>query len=163
MGFKLMSRFIAHFDTACDCTIQFTLTHTLVSTDPSSLSLLGSAFQRRTLRFLWVPELSSASATSVSQQRNPSGSLTVCNSKSESKLCYHRRSVGQSVLVPIPYLEPKTRFLLLSIYNFTCRHSTWSVLKSPIPCKHLLFTALNVTLVYMYVHYIQGSAQLLMR
>jgi hypothetical protein len=33
---------------------------------------------------------------------------------SESKLCYDRRSVGQSVLVPITQLGPKTRFLLLS-------------------------------------------------
>jgi hypothetical protein len=34
--------------------------------------------------------------------------------KSKSKLCYGRRSVGQSVLVPSLHLGPKTRFLLLS-------------------------------------------------
>jgi hypothetical protein len=31
----------------------------------------------------------------------------------KSKLCYDRRSVGQSVLVSSTHLEPKTRFLLL--------------------------------------------------
>jgi hypothetical protein len=33
---------------------------------------------------------------------------------SKSKLCYDRRSVGQSVLVSSTHLGPKTRFLLLS-------------------------------------------------
>jgi hypothetical protein len=33
---------------------------------------------------------------------------------SESKLYYDRRSVGQSVLVCSPHLEPKVRFILLS-------------------------------------------------
>jgi hypothetical protein len=35
-------------------------------------------------------------------------------SKSESKLCYDRRSVGQSVLVSSTHLGLTTRFLLLS-------------------------------------------------
>jgi hypothetical protein len=35
----------------------------------SSLLLLGSNFQWRTFPFLWVPELSLASATSFSQQQ----------------------------------------------------------------------------------------------
>jgi hypothetical protein len=34
--------------------------------------------------------------------------------KSKSKLCYDRRSVGQSVLVSSTHLRPKIRFLLLS-------------------------------------------------
>jgi hypothetical protein len=42
------------------------------------------------------------------------------------------------------------------IYNFTCRHFTQSVVKSLVPCGHLLFTVLHVTLVYMYVQYTQG-------
>jgi hypothetical protein len=37
-----------------------------------------------------------------------------CKHKSESKLCYDRRSVGQSILVSGSHLGPKTRFLLLS-------------------------------------------------
>jgi hypothetical protein len=39
-------------------------------------------------------------------------------SGSESKLCYYRRSVGQSVLVSSTHLGPKTRFLLLSVPGF---------------------------------------------
>jgi hypothetical protein len=94
-----------------------------VSTVTSLLPLLGSGFQRRTFFFMWVPELSPASAASFnrndSQRQNPSSSVTDCNPKSESKLCYDLRSVGQSVLVTRPHLGPKTRFLLLSdIYGF---------------------------------------------
>jgi hypothetical protein len=47
-----------------DYTLQFTVTHKLMSTVTSSLSLLGSGFQRRTFPFLWVPELSPVSAAS---------------------------------------------------------------------------------------------------
>jgi hypothetical protein len=36
-------------------------------------------------------------------------------SKSKSKLCYDRRSVGQSVLVSSSHVGPKTRFVLLSV------------------------------------------------
>jgi hypothetical protein len=66
-----MIRFIGHFDTAKAYTLQSTITHThiLVSTVTSSLSLLGSGFQRRPLPFLWVTELSPTSATSFSQQQ----------------------------------------------------------------------------------------------
>jgi hypothetical protein len=53
-----------HFDTGCDYTLQFTITHILVSTVTSSLTLLGSGFQRRTFPFLLVPELPPASVTS---------------------------------------------------------------------------------------------------
>jgi hypothetical protein len=59
-----MTKFIAHIDTAHDYTLQFTITHTLVSTVISSMSLLGSGFQRRTFPLLWGPEQSPASATS---------------------------------------------------------------------------------------------------
>jgi hypothetical protein len=44
----LIIGFIGLFDTACDYTLQFTITHTLVSTVTSSLLLLGSGSQRRT-------------------------------------------------------------------------------------------------------------------
>jgi hypothetical protein len=57
------------FDTAHDYTLQFTVTYTLVSTVTSSLPLLDSGFQWRTLLFFWLPELSPASAISFSQQR----------------------------------------------------------------------------------------------
>jgi hypothetical protein len=40
--------------------------------------------------------------------------VTSQTSKSKSKLCYDRFSVGQSVLVSNPHLSPKTRFVLLS-------------------------------------------------
>jgi hypothetical protein len=48
---------------------------------------------------------------------------------SKSKLCYGRRSVGQSVLVSSTHLGPKTRFLLLSdSCGFVdVRHPLWRV------------------------------------
>jgi hypothetical protein len=55
-----MTVFIAHIDTACDYTLHFTITHTLMSTVTSSLLLLGSGFQWRTLP---------ASAASFSQEQ----------------------------------------------------------------------------------------------
>jgi hypothetical protein len=57
------------FDTERDYTLEFTVTHTPVSTVTSSLTLLGSSFQRRPFLLLWVFELSSASAISFSQQQ----------------------------------------------------------------------------------------------
>jgi hypothetical protein len=68
-GCGLMTGFIGLFDTAHDYTSQFTFTHTPVSTATSSLLLLGSSFQWRMFSFLCVPALSSASATSFSQQQ----------------------------------------------------------------------------------------------
>jgi hypothetical protein len=44
-GFGLVIGFIAHFDTARDYNLQFTITLTLVSTVSLSLLLLGSGFQ----------------------------------------------------------------------------------------------------------------------
>jgi hypothetical protein len=61
-----MTRFVAHCDTAHTC---YTHARTLVSTVTSSLPLLGSSIQRRTFSFLWVPEVSPASATSFSKQQ----------------------------------------------------------------------------------------------
>jgi hypothetical protein len=60
-----MIGFTGLFDTARD----YNITNTLMSTVTSSLLLLGSGFQRRTFPFLWVPELSPASATSFSHQQ----------------------------------------------------------------------------------------------
>jgi hypothetical protein len=64
--FGVMTWFIGLFDTAHDYTLQYTVTHTrtLVPTVTSSLPLLSSGFQLRTFPFLWIPELSPASATS---------------------------------------------------------------------------------------------------
>jgi hypothetical protein len=59
-----MTRFIGLFDTGHDYNLDFTVTHTLVSTVTSSLPLFGSSFQLHMFPFLWVPELSLASATS---------------------------------------------------------------------------------------------------
>jgi hypothetical protein len=64
MGFGSMTKFIAHFDTARDYTMQLTITHTLVPTVTSSLPLLGSGFQLRSFPFLRPNELPPASATS---------------------------------------------------------------------------------------------------
>jgi hypothetical protein len=64
-----MIGFIGLFDSARDYTLYFAITHTLVPTVTSSLPLLCSGFQRRTFLFLWVPELSTASATSFKQQQ----------------------------------------------------------------------------------------------
>jgi hypothetical protein len=59
-----MTGFIGRFDTAREYTLQLTITHTLVATVTSSLPLLDSGFQRQTFLFIWVPELSPASAVS---------------------------------------------------------------------------------------------------
>jgi hypothetical protein len=59
------NRLTGHFDTARDYILQFTITHTLTSTVMSLLPLFRSGFQQRTLPFLWIPELSPASATSL--------------------------------------------------------------------------------------------------
>jgi hypothetical protein len=79
-GVKLMTRFIAHFDTEGDYTLQFTITHTLVSTVTSSLPLLGSGFKRRTFPSSVFPNCPRpqlpASKSNSSQQLNPSGYLT---------------------------------------------------------------------------------------
>jgi hypothetical protein len=64
-GFALMTGFTGLFDTVRDYTLQFTNRHTLVSTVTSSLPLLGSDFNGGRFLFLWVPELSTASATTV--------------------------------------------------------------------------------------------------
>jgi hypothetical protein len=50
-------------------TLYISLLHTLMSTVTYTLPLLGRGFQRRTFSFLWIPELSPASATSFSQQQ----------------------------------------------------------------------------------------------
>jgi hypothetical protein len=80
MGFRLVTTFIACFDTVHDYILQFTITHILVSTVTSSLSLLGSGFQWWKLPFLWVPERSPpqlpASNSNSSQRQNRSSSLT---------------------------------------------------------------------------------------
>jgi hypothetical protein len=113
-----MTQFVAHFDTVCDYTLRFTITHTHTPTRThtrvmSSLLLLGSGFQWWMFPYLWGSKFSLASANSnSSQQLNPSSSRTDFNS--ESKSCYDWRSLGQYVLVWSTRLEPKTRFLLLS-------------------------------------------------
>jgi hypothetical protein len=56
-----MPRFIALFDMQRVTTLYRSLlhhTHTLVSIVTSSMPLLGNGFQRRTLPFFWVPEIS---------------------------------------------------------------------------------------------------------
>jgi hypothetical protein len=63
MGFVLMTRFIGLYDTASDYTLQFIITHTLVSTVMYSPLLLGNGFQQRFLP-LCIPELSLPSTTS---------------------------------------------------------------------------------------------------
>jgi hypothetical protein len=90
-----MIGFIGVFDTAGDYTLQFTVTHTLVSTVTSSLPLFGTGFQPRTSLFLWVPELSPASATSFTQQQlTPTAAQRLTKSKSKSHCDW--RSVGKS-------------------------------------------------------------------
>jgi hypothetical protein len=85
-GFALMTRFIAYFDTARDYILQFTITHTLMSTDTSSLPLLSIGFQRRTFPFLRFPNglwpQLPAYKNKSSQWLNPSSSLTLLNSSS---------------------------------------------------------------------------------
>jgi hypothetical protein len=51
MGFGFVAGFIGLFGTARDYTVQFVITHTLMSAVITSMPLLGSDFQRRTF---WV-------------------------------------------------------------------------------------------------------------
>jgi hypothetical protein len=71
-----MVGFIGLFDTARDYSLQFTITHRQLSKVTSSLPLIGSGFQRQMFPFLWVPELSPASATSFSQLTTAHNDLT---------------------------------------------------------------------------------------
>jgi hypothetical protein len=75
-----MTRIIGILDIARDYILQFTVTHTLVSTVTSSLTLLVSGFQWRAFTFLRVPELSrpqlAASNSNSSQGLNRSSPLT---------------------------------------------------------------------------------------
>jgi hypothetical protein len=99
----LITGFIGLFDTVRDYTLKVTVT-----------PLLGSGFQRRAFRSSGFLNYSRsqlpASNSNSSQRLNPSSPLTDYNSKPKSKLCYDRRSVGQSVLVSSLHLGPKTRF-----------------------------------------------------
>jgi hypothetical protein len=71
-----MAGFIGLFDTARGYTLQDTVTHTHTHTHTHTSvqsrlhqPLFSSGFQRWTFPFLWVLELSPASATSFSQQQ----------------------------------------------------------------------------------------------
>jgi hypothetical protein len=66
VGFSIYDETLPEDVSTRDHILQFAVT--LLSMVTSSLPLLGSGFQRRTLPILWVPELSPASATSFSQQ-----------------------------------------------------------------------------------------------
>jgi hypothetical protein len=107
-----MAGFIGLFDTA---RLRFTVHYyALLCTVTSSLPLPGSGLQRQTFRFLLVPELSPASATSFSQQRftttepqqfsqllTLTNSLTATESESESDLLYDWLfATNQFVLAP---------------------------------------------------------------
>jgi hypothetical protein len=83
-----MTRFIAHFDIARDYTLQFTNTHTILSTVMSSLRLFGRGFQRRTFPFQWFLEQSPASATSFQQQQLTTTEPRFSDCNSKLKLCY---------------------------------------------------------------------------
>jgi hypothetical protein len=79
--------------------------------------LLGSGFQRLTFLFLQVPELPPASPTSLllltTTVQLSSDSTT--HLKTKPKLCYDRRSVGQSVLVSNPPSGAQDQIFLLSV------------------------------------------------
>jgi hypothetical protein len=81
MGFGLITQFIAHFDTVCDCASQFTIAHicmcarlpTCTCTHTSPQSCLhqlfpGRGFKHWALPFPCVSELFQASAMSFLQQ-----------------------------------------------------------------------------------------------
>jgi hypothetical protein len=63
MGFGLMIRFIGLFDTQLVTALQITVTHRLAFSVTVFTVLLDSGFQRQMFPFLWVPEVSLASAT----------------------------------------------------------------------------------------------------
>jgi hypothetical protein len=70
LRFGFVIGFIGLSDTARDYTLHFTITytHTLVSPVTASLPLLDCGFKWWMFPFLWVPELSLASARNFSQQ-----------------------------------------------------------------------------------------------
>jgi hypothetical protein len=98
-------------------TSQFTTAHTLVfSVCCLHQSLSGNGFQLRMFPFLWVPELSPASATSFSQQQ-----LTTTEPQQFCKWLHLgvnvmlRSTVSRPVCLGVkhPSGEPKTRFVLV--------------------------------------------------
>jgi hypothetical protein len=111
-----MTGFIGLFDTACDCTLQFAITQTNVNRHVFNSHCLvaasnGGRFPSPGFPNCPRPPLQ-ASHSKSSQQLYPSGCLDNYNSKSksESKLCYDRRSVGQYVLVSSRIRGPSPDF-----------------------------------------------------
>jgi hypothetical protein len=127
-----------------------THTHTLESTVTSSLPLLGSGFQRRTFPFLWVPEQSLASATSL----NPRGYLTLTQSLTTlansvthqptplhwltplqwllTNLCCHLLTLVPRSLIFLPwrwkrYVPPKRRFTQ-DLHGTTSQKTTFFII-----------------------------------
>jgi hypothetical protein len=86
---------------SCDYTLQITITHRLVFSITVFTALLGSSFQQRSGFGFHVKQFMSSLADTFQLQLLrcinwlPTTELT---HKSKSKLCYDRRSVGQSVL-----------------------------------------------------------------
>jgi hypothetical protein len=84
-----------------DNALQITVTHILVFSFMVVTSLLGSGFQRRTLPFLWVPELSLASATSNSRLTVSLRTLSrPLESESESELHNEWRFTANQFVLP---------------------------------------------------------------
>jgi hypothetical protein len=109
---------------------------TLVPAVTSSLSLLGSGFQRRGFHFFWIPELSPTSPTRCSQHLSPSSYLThrlthvliqVTNwthsrSKSNSELPYHWRFTANQFLLASSLLRITTTNIF---HLYPCDHNPY--------------------------------------
>jgi hypothetical protein len=67
--------------------------------------------------------------------------MTAITPKSKSKLCYDRRSVGQSVLVSTTHQRPKTRFFFIVRQLRVCWHGAPSLTKGRV-CRLQLLLAL---------------------
>jgi hypothetical protein len=109
--FGLVNGHIGLFVTAHDYTLHFTITHTLVSTITSSLSLLGNGFHdERSPSSGFAngprPQLP-ASHSNSSQHLNPSGYLTNCNWEREKRNNVgggserHYLGGGQETILPV--------------------------------------------------------------
>jgi hypothetical protein len=100
-------------------TLQFTVTHTLgflvftsliLATDFDTVIIPVSLYLQHTRSLFFQSKISFLSSSSTAISRDSFNSFSA---KSESKLCYDRRSVGQSAWEQSTHLELKTRSLLL--------------------------------------------------
>jgi hypothetical protein len=156
-----MTGFIGLFDTACDYTFQFTITHRLVLWVCYCLHwpLLGSGFQRRTFPFPWVPNGSQpqlpSSNSNNSQRLSPSSSHQATNYATEWPISSQSHIATDSKSVCLgaePHLGFITRYLLLfDIYSLVLwgthsdQRTGLSFVYAAGPCQRITCSAYNIS------------------